>query len=59
MPLLLVILVVLAIRSLTLPGGMEGVAYLFQPDFTRLSGGRHPRRARAGALQPQPGHGAP
>ena len=39
MPLLLVILVVLAIRSLTLPGGMEGVAYLFQPDFTRLSGG--------------------
>jgi NSS family neurotransmitter:Na+ symporter len=39
MPLLLIILVVLAIRSVTLPGGMEGVAYLFTPDFSKLNFG--------------------
>lgn len=37
MPLLLVILVVLAVRSVTLPGGMEGVMYLFTPDFSKIS----------------------
>jgi len=37
MPLLLVILLVLAVRSVTLPGGMEGVAYLFNPDFSKIS----------------------
>jgi len=39
MPLLLVILVVLAVRSVTLPGGMEGVAYLFTPDFSKIDFG--------------------
>ncbi len=39
MPLLLVILVVLAIRSVTLPGGMEGLEYLFMPDFSKITGG--------------------
>jgi neurotransmitter:Na+ symporter, NSS family len=37
MPLLFVILIVLAIRSVTLPGAAEGLTYLFQPDFSELS----------------------
>lgn len=37
MPLLLVILVLLAIRSVTLDGGMEGLVYLFNPDFSKIS----------------------
>jgi NSS family neurotransmitter:Na+ symporter len=32
----LVLLVILAIRGLTLPGGVEGINYLLTPDFTRL-----------------------
>ena len=39
MPLLLIILVILAARSLTLPGGMDGVAYLFKPDFSKITVG--------------------
>jgi len=39
MPTLLIVLVIMAIRSLTLEGGMEGLAYLFQPDFSKLSVG--------------------
>jgi neurotransmitter:Na+ symporter, NSS family len=37
MPLLLIILVILAIRSITLPGGMEGLVYLFKPDFSKIT----------------------
>ena len=37
MPALLVILVVLMIRSLTLPGAMGGVSFFLKPDFTRLN----------------------
>lgn len=36
MPLLFVILVVLCIRSLTLPGSLEGIRFLFQPDFSKI-----------------------
>ncbi len=39
MPLLLVILVILAIRSISLPNGTEGLVYLFNPDFSKLSFG--------------------
>ncbi len=39
MPLLLFILVILAIRALTLPGGMQGVTYLFKPDFSKITVG--------------------
>ncbi|MEM6785666.1 MAG: sodium-dependent transporter, partial [Bacteroidota bacterium] len=39
MPVLLVLLVVLAIRSVTLPGALEGVEYLFKPDFSKISAG--------------------
>lgn len=36
MPLLLVILVVLGIRSVTLPGAKEGLSFLFRPDFSKI-----------------------
>lgn len=38
MPVLLVILVVLAVRSMTLPGAKEGLAFLFKPDFSKING---------------------
>lgn len=37
MPLFFVFLVVLAIRSLTLPGASEGIAFLTQVDFSKLN----------------------
>lgn len=37
MPLLVVILIVLVIKSLTLPGAGKGVAFLFNPDFSKLT----------------------
>ncbi len=39
MPALFAILLVLAIRALTLPGGMAGLEYLLVPDFSELSAG--------------------
>ncbi|MFD1705140.1 sodium-dependent transporter [Siminovitchia sediminis] len=38
MPLLFIFFIVLAIRSLTLEGAMEGVRFLFVPDWSFLSG---------------------
>lgn len=38
MPVLLVILIILGIRSITLPGGKEGLAFLFKPDFSKITG---------------------
>ena len=38
MPVLLVILVVLGIRSMTLPGANEGLSFLFKPDFSKITG---------------------
>ena len=38
MPLLLVLLIVLGIRSSTLPGAKEGLAFLFSPDFSKIDG---------------------
>lgn len=38
MPLLLVILIVLGVRSITLPGGKEGIIFLFKPDFSKITG---------------------
>jgi neurotransmitter:Na+ symporter, NSS family len=39
MPLLLVILVILCVRSLTLPGAGEGLRFLFRPDFSKITPG--------------------
>ena len=39
MPMLLVILLILAVRSVTLPGGVDGLVYLFKPDFSKIHGG--------------------
>jgi NSS family neurotransmitter:Na+ symporter len=38
MPALFVLLIILVIRSLTLPGAAEGLTYLFRPDFSKLTG---------------------
>ena len=37
MPVLLLIIVILDIRAITLPGASEGLAFLFKPDFSKLS----------------------
>jgi neurotransmitter:Na+ symporter, NSS family len=37
MPILVLILIVLVIRSVTLPGAGKGLAFLFKPDFGKLS----------------------
>ncbi|WDV44610.1 sodium-dependent transporter [Clostridiaceae bacterium M8S5] len=38
MPLLFVMLIVLAIRSITLPGAMEGIIWYLKPDFSKIDG---------------------
>ena len=38
MPLLFVLLIAVAIASLSLPGAMEGVRFLFLPDWSRING---------------------
>ncbi|MCM1177318.1 MAG: sodium-dependent transporter [Clostridium sp.] len=38
MPLLFLIVIAIAIRSLTLPGAGEGLSYLFRPDFSKIDG---------------------
>ncbi|WP_247646577.1 sodium-dependent transporter [Deefgea sp. CFH1-16] len=37
MPILFLLLILLCIRSLTLPGAMEGVKFLFAPDFSKIT----------------------
>lgn len=37
MPVLFIMMVVLAVRSMTLPGASEGVRYLFKPDFSKFT----------------------
>ncbi len=37
MPFLVLLLIVMAIRSITLPGAMGGLQFLFKPDFSELS----------------------
>ncbi len=38
MPLLLMIIIILGIRSITLPGAGEGLLFLFKPDFSKITG---------------------
>lgn len=38
MPLLFVLLIFMCIKSLTLPGAVKGVEFLFRPDFTKITG---------------------
>jgi len=38
MPMLFVILLLLLVRSITLPGAMEGVTWYLKPDFSKLTG---------------------
>lgn len=37
LPILLVLLLICDVRALTLPGALEGVKYLFQPDFSKIT----------------------
>jgi len=39
MPLLFILLLIMDIRSLTLPGAAEGLSFLFKPDFSKISVG--------------------
>lgn len=39
MPLLVIIIVALGIRAITLPGGADGLRFLFQPDFSKITSG--------------------
>ena len=39
MPLLFILLVVVGVRSLLLPGASEGLRFLFQPDFSKITAG--------------------
>ncbi len=38
MPLLLLILVILGVRSVTLPDSFDGLTFLFKPDFSKIDG---------------------
>lgn len=37
MPLLFVILIILIVRSVTLPGAAKGISFLFKPDFSKIT----------------------
>lgn len=37
MPVLFILLIIIAVRAITLPGAMEGLKFLFVPDFTALT----------------------
>lgn len=39
MPLLLVLIIIMCIRSLTLPGAVAGLEFLFKPDFSKITAG--------------------
>ncbi|ABO51246.1 sodium:neurotransmitter symporter [Desulforamulus reducens MI-1] len=38
LPILFLLLIVCVVRALTLPGASEGVSFLFQPDFSKITG---------------------
>jgi len=38
MPVLFILLLLMCVRSLTLPGAKEGLGFLFRPDFSKLTG---------------------
>ena len=38
MPVLFILLLLMVVRSLTLPGAKEGLEFLFKPDFSKLTG---------------------
>ncbi|MGL5947655.1 MAG: sodium-dependent transporter [Aeromonas sp.] len=39
MPVLFVLLIIIGVRSLSLPGASEGLAFLFTPDFSKITSG--------------------
>ena len=39
MPILFVVVVLIAVRAMTLPGAVDGIIYLFKPDFSKIDAG--------------------
>lgn len=39
MPILFVVVVLIAVRAMTLPGAVDGIRYLFKPDFSKIDAG--------------------
>ncbi|MDH5610470.1 MAG: sodium-dependent transporter, partial [Cyclobacteriaceae bacterium] len=39
MPILFILILLVIIRSVTLPGAMEGIVYYLKPDFSKINGG--------------------
>ena len=39
MPILFVVVVLIAIRAMTLPGAVDGIRFLFKPDFSKIDAG--------------------
>lgn len=39
MPLLFIVLIILALRSMTMPDGIEGLKFFFKPDFSKVTAG--------------------
>ena len=39
MPVLLLIIIIISVRSVTLPGAKDGLTFLFKPDFSKIFGG--------------------
>jgi NSS family neurotransmitter:Na+ symporter len=39
MPVLFILLLIIGVRSLTLPGASEGLSFLFSPDFSKITAG--------------------
>jgi NSS family neurotransmitter:Na+ symporter len=37
MPMLFLLLLVIGVRSLMLPGAMQGISFLFAPDFSKIT----------------------
>lgn len=37
MPILFIVLIILALRSMTMPNGMEGLKFFFKPDFSKVT----------------------
>ena len=56
MPVLFILLLVIGIRSLTLPGASQGLHFLFSPDFSKITRGSADRHG-AGLLQALHRHG--